>query len=926
LSCNTQVPDRAAFCPTCGTATPTDLNVEFGEGFQERLTAALRDRYRIENELGRGGMAVVFLAHDLKHNRPVALKVLRREMSASIGAERFLREIQIAAKLNHPHILAVHDSGEAAGSLYYVMPLVVGESLRQRMDRVGPMPVEESLRIAREVASALSYAHSLEVVHRDIKPHNILLHHEEARVADFGIARAVTVAGGERLTKTGMAIGTPLYMSPEQASGTEEVDGRSDTYALACVVYEMLAGDPPFTGRNANVVIARHIADTPTALEVVRPGVPVQVARAVAKALGKAPADRFATVTGFAHSLGTEEGQGISARPSPEHRRRYARWAVSALVTLGVAVAVVLAVSSPFAGGSLSVGVGAIVQVTNQPGLEFQPALSPDGKDVAYVTGPISRSRIVIRSAVRIVDGGELRLTDELDGYHWFPTWSPDGEAVRFTACERGRNKCTVRQIGRHGGAITNAAFELWDGLARFAWTRDGARVAFAIGHDSLFTFAADNPVPRFLVALGDKAFDPTSLVWSPDGRWIAFVNRYVGWRSANQENTSIWVVDADDGTPVQITDELSMTSSPQWMPDSRHLLFVSNRDGARGIYMTEVGPSGATGEPQRVLSASDAHSISISEDGRKLAFSKFNLSQNIWAVPITEGRVASLADARRVTTGSQAVEFHSLSPDGRWLLFDSNRRGGNTDIYRVPLDGGTPEPLIDRPNDTFHPQLSPDGTEIVFRTFLAEEGIHQLNLVPVGGGPALVLAAFSGLTESPDWSPDGLTVAFETFGNEGSWHSTIWTVSRNAVGEPWSDPVQLTDRRCWFQEWSPDGEMLACWLVPAGDETQDWIALLSKTGDMLHTLHPGPRLGGRTLQPEFSLDGSLVYYIRRDPEGNEAVWSLPVTGGSPSKVIAFDDPSVEVQEAFTVGSNEIYLTVAEYESDIWVVDLEVGR
>jgi len=212
--------------------------------------------------------------------------------------------------------------------------------LRERMRRVGPMPIEESLQIAREVASALSYAHALEVVHRDIKPENILLHHNEAMVADFGIARAATAAGGARLTETGIAIGTPLYMSPEQASGMRDVDGRSDIYALGCVVYEMLAGDPPFTGTNVNAIVARHIADTPAALEVVRPGLPLQIARTVAKALSKVHADRFATATDFSQSLVAAEGPGTAEGPSgsPERRRRYARWAVSALVTIAVAV------------------------------------------------------------------------------------------------------------------------------------------------------------------------------------------------------------------------------------------------------------------------------------------------------------------------------------------------------------------------------------------------------------------------------------------------------------------------------------------------------------------------------------------------------------------------------------------------------------
>jgi serine/threonine protein kinase len=313
-TCDTPVPKDAAFCPACGAATPTDLNVTFGEGFEDRLEASLADRYHIVRELGQGGMAVVFLARDLKHDRNVALKVMRPELAASIGTERFLREIQIAAKLSHPHILGVHDSGEADGFLYYVMPYVEGVSLRGRMNRDGQLPIEESLRIAREVAAALHYAHSLDIVHRDIKPENILLHHGEAVVADFGIARAVSAAGGERLTETGIAVGTPLYMSPEQATGEPRLDGRSDIYSLGCVLYEMLAGEPPYAAPTAQAIVAKKLSETTPHISLVRELVPEAVDQALVRALAKARADRFTTAEQFAVTL---HGIGAIARSDP---------------------------------------------------------------------------------------------------------------------------------------------------------------------------------------------------------------------------------------------------------------------------------------------------------------------------------------------------------------------------------------------------------------------------------------------------------------------------------------------------------------------------------------------------------------------------------------------------------------------------------
>ena len=278
----------------------------------ERFHAALADRYAVHCEIGRGGMATVFLADDVRHSRKVAVKVLKPELAESVGADRFLREIRTTANLRHPHIVPLYDSGEAAGFLYYVMPFVEGESLEQRLEQERQLSVEETLKIAGQVADALSYAHERGLLHRDIKPGNVMLERGHAVVTDFGVARAVSAAGGERLTSTGLAVGTPAYMSPEQASGDDRLDARSDLYSLACVVYEMLSGQPPFTGATAAVVMARHSLDPVPPLATVRPGLPAHVSRAVERALSKIPADRFASTAEWARAL------TIGAAPAPE--------------------------------------------------------------------------------------------------------------------------------------------------------------------------------------------------------------------------------------------------------------------------------------------------------------------------------------------------------------------------------------------------------------------------------------------------------------------------------------------------------------------------------------------------------------------------------------------------------------------------------
>ena len=269
----------------------------------DTLRDALADRYALERELGHGGMATVFLAQDLKHRRKVAIKVLKPEIAAAIGPERFQREIEIAAQLQHPHILPLYDSGEAAGYLYYVMPYVEGESLRDRLNREKQLPQEDVIKITSEVASALGYAHSRDFVHRDIKPENIMLSGGTAVVADFGIARAASAVEQQQLTQTGTVIGTPLYMSPEQGTGSD-VDGRSDQYSLACVVYEMLVGEPPFTGPNVQSIIARHSMASVSPPSIIRVSIPETMEMALLRALEKVPADRFSTAIMFAEALG----------------------------------------------------------------------------------------------------------------------------------------------------------------------------------------------------------------------------------------------------------------------------------------------------------------------------------------------------------------------------------------------------------------------------------------------------------------------------------------------------------------------------------------------------------------------------------------------------------------------------------------------
>jgi serine/threonine-protein kinase len=315
----------------------------------DKLRAALAEGYEIEEKLGEGGMAAVYRARDLKHDRRVAIKVLRADLAASLGADRFLREIRITAKLSHPHVLPLYDSGEADGQLYYVMPLVEGESLRELLRREGQLPIDDAIRIAREIAAALAHAHGRGLVHRDIKPENVLLAEGHAIVADFGIARAVSQAGGDQLTQTGIAIGSPAYMSPEQSAGDPRVDARSDIYSLGCVLYEMLVGQIPFPAPTAQAMMARHSIEQVPAPSVMRPAVSRDLEATIHSALAKNPADRFKTAREFAGALAAlEKGEAPQLPTSVGRQPRSAAASVSmirrALVPGLAAILVVIAV------------------------------------------------------------------------------------------------------------------------------------------------------------------------------------------------------------------------------------------------------------------------------------------------------------------------------------------------------------------------------------------------------------------------------------------------------------------------------------------------------------------------------------------------------------------------------------------------------
>ncbi len=393
----------------------------------DRLKVALSDRYSVEGKLGEGGMATVYLAHDIKHDRKVALKVLRPELAAVLGADRFLNEIRVTANLLHANIVPLYDSGEADGDLYYVMPFIEGESLRDKIDREKQLSIEEAVAITRAVADALDYAHRRNVVHRDIKPDNIMLHEGTPMVADFGIALAVSNVGAERLTSTGLSLGTPYYMSPEQAVGDREAKPQTDIYALGSVLYEMLAGDPPFAGSNVQAVIAKVIGEKPVKLSTIRDTIPANVEAAVSKALAKVPADRFESSKEFADALIAETPVApVEDTPSASMRTRALRVAVPA----GVAGLLVWALFGRGGDAPTADLTGSTIRrVTSFAGWELTPNWSPDGSQITYSLTGGGDADIATLS---LGSGDPHILTADSPYDEISPRWSRDGSKIAF--------------------------------------------------------------------------------------------------------------------------------------------------------------------------------------------------------------------------------------------------------------------------------------------------------------------------------------------------------------------------------------------------------------------------------------------------------------------------------------------------------------
>ncbi len=868
-------------------------------------------------------MATVFLAQDTRHRRKVAIKVLREDLAASVGESRFLREIEIAARLQHPHVLPLLDSGNAAGLLFYVMPFVDGHSLRDRLDREHELPISDAVRITTQVVDALAYAHAQGVIHRDIKPDNVMFSGRHAVVTDFGVAKAVTeasAASAGTVTSLGVALGTPAYMSPEQAAADPHVDHRADIYSVGALAYELLAGRPPFTGKSAQQLLAAHVTEVVDPISRHRPQVSPQLEAAIMRCLEKRAADRWqraddllAVLETFATpSGGSAPTMSRTAAVAPAARRR---WPLPAAVLMLAVVAVGAWLMTRDKAARLAIGRSQ--QLTSDPSLEIHPAVSPDGKLVAYAMGRSDRTRIFVRP----VGGGRtFPLSDDTTAMEFQPQWSPDGQWLLYLA----NNGASIAPaLGGQPRAAVPASSD--DPVTTATWSPDGSEIAFVRG-DSLYRAAANGSTPRLLNTGTNQGEDLHSCAWSPNGKWIACVsmNPQVvrpGRNFGNRAPSAILVFPATGGEGVTVAQPREMNLSPVWAGDGRTLYFISNRDGPRDIYAVALGSAGAaSGEPRRLTTGLNALSFSLSKDAKRLAYALYYTRANIWSLPIPAAGQAGLESARAVTTGNQTIESISISDDRKWITYDTDIRG-NSDVFRIPMAGGEPEQLTSEPWDEFAGTLSPDNRHLAYHSF--RNGSRDIEVKPLNGGAVELVTATTERQESfPEWSHDGRSLVF----NDQAPPSTLYVVSRAGPGR-WSAPRSLGAGV--GVEWFPDGRrvLAADDLPPANTEdaqTARQFLFSMSTSDTAKRIIFSGTPAVRAFSQRLSRDGRTVYLKSHDAEGRASFWAIPEAGGPPRLLAHLSDPARPSSRGdFTVDDTRLYFTLDERQSDVFVADVQ---
>ena len=754
------------------------------------MQAALHDRYTIVREIGAGGMATVYLAHDLKHDRDVAIKVLHPDLGAALGGERFLSEIRTTARLQHPHILPLIDSGDAGGLLYYVMPLATGETLRSRLTRERQLPIDDALRIAREVADALGHAHALGIIHRDIKPENILLQGGHALVADFGIALAVQTAGGSRMTQTGLSLGTPQYMSPEQAMGERTIDARSDIYALGAVTYEMLAGDPPFAGSSVQTIVAKVLSEKPTPLHTLRDTVPPGVEHAVLTALAKIPADRFATAADFATALGGVGPAAAVRTALPAANARGRRWlgvaaAANVLLAAGLVAALVRPAHTPPPSRQQVVLWHHSVPSALTPGAVFvstQAAIAPDGSSIVYTDSTPSEGWMLMRkprdaSAAEPVPGTKGGVS---------PFFSPDGKWIGFVTIDG-----KLKKLPATGGSPITVAERVPNDYKVAAWLDDGS-IVFASAA-LLRISSAGGSKPRTL-RLPPDLLDATIPVISalPGSRGFLF--------TACPQNCAF----TSDAYVYDFSADSARLLIPQiagiWFSPTGHVVYTA-RDGGLFAAAFDAKTLKLRAEAFPVIDGVKPGAFTLSASGAALYgldVAASEPSQLVWVD--RQGRSEPFD-----STWRGRFDYPALSADGRTLAVSQRERG--TDLWIRRADGSRQK--VSAPGaGNWRPSWMADGKSLTFISLGDpnqgnDATVHRVG-IEAGASSTLLLKHRFGIWEA-EVSPDSLWLVYrtdETVGNSNIYARRLRgdTATVTIVASPSADmQIGLSPNAKWI-------------------------------------------------------------------------------------------------------------------------------
>ncbi len=797
-----------------------------------RLSTALADRYRIERHLGEGGMATVYVAHDLKHDRKVAVKVLRPALAAVLGAERFVHEIKTTANLQHPHILPLFNSGEDDGFLYYVMPFIDGETLRDKLNRETQLGIEEAVRITTDVADALDYAHRQGVIHRDIKPENILLHDGRPMVADFGIALAVSAAAGGRMTETGLSLGTPHYMSPEQATAEKDLTNRSDIYSLGAVLYEMLTGEPPHTGGSAQAIVMKIVTDEVRPVTELRKSVPPHVAASTAKALEKLAADRFATAKEFAEALTNP----AFTLPTTE----------AAAVTDALA-------SGPWKRLTIGVtAVAAILLLTTGWGW-LRPAPEPP--------------RPVTRVSVRL-PADQARVANS------FFDVSADGRLLVYGG--PGAPEGPVQLWARRWNALYATPLRDTEGATNFAISPNGEEVALSIG-SSIRVVPIGDGVTRTVVP-DSAACCPR---WSPDGDRIYFTHL----------RGPVSRVPAAGG-PVAVlsqVDTLAGDLGHQWvdvLPGDQGIVFeAAQLFGARPRIMAMNLESGDVRElvAGRYPRYGGGRLFFADADGTTLMSAPFNVAR----LEMT-GAPAPVAERLSAVVAGSSI----LMASARWALYSLSQTG--TLVYSTGAPASAPIPVwVDRDGTTRRiaadwqgnyntPSISPDGTRLVVGRGTAEVLVKQLD-----DGPLTSVSFGGSINYRPTWTPDGESVVFAS-NREGTSESDIAMYSARADG---SGDIEAMNINIVSPSafWSRDGQWLVyrtsnlaadrgnLMAIRPGRDTVPVALVATEFMESQAALSPD----GRWLAYSSDRSGRREVYVRPFPNASDSRASISTDGGT---------------------------------------------